>query len=87
MCCKHVDRVPSLRGLADETGRCKYLDEHNLCSIYEHRPKVCNVAWIYEHFFKEHVSEEEFYARTSEACDKLRNEVISSKAVPGSKDA
>lgn len=71
-CCQHVDKVPALQSLADEDGRCKYLDKDNRCSIYDHRPAVCNVRWIYEHFFKPMgVSEEDYYAKTQEACEKL----------------
>lgn len=71
-CCQHVDKVPALQSLALEGGRCKYLDKDNRCSIYDHRPAVCNVRWIYEHFFKPMgVSEEDYYAKTQEACEKL----------------
>ena len=71
-CCQHVDKVPALHSLALEDGRCKYLDKDNRCSIYYHRPAVCNVRWIYEHFFKPMgVSEEDYYAKTQEACEKL----------------
>lgn len=71
-CCQHVDKVPALQSLALEDGRCKYLDKDNRCSIYDQRPAVCNVRWIYEHFFKPMgVSEEDYYAKTQEACEKL----------------
>ena len=73
-CCRHVGRVPILAKYADESGACKFLDKDNLCTVYEKRPPVCNVAWVYEHFFKGHVSEEEFYARTQEACEALQRE-------------
>lgn len=77
-CCRHVDKVPALHELANDDGVCKYLDAENKCSIYDHRPAVCNVRWIYEHFFKPMgVSEDEYYAKTQEACNKLKNEVIS----------
>lgn len=56
---------------AKPDGSCKFLTEDNLCQIYERRPPICNVAWVYENFFKDKVSEDEFYARTQEACDKL----------------
>lgn len=59
---------------AKPDGSCKFLTEDNLCEIYEQRPPICNVAWVYENFFKDSVSEAEFYARTQEACDKLQIE-------------
>ena len=76
-----MDKVPALRELANAEGACKFLDAENKCSIYDHRPAVCNVRWIYEHFFKPvGVSEDEYYAKTQEACNKLKNEVISIQA-------
>lgn len=72
-CCRHVGDVPSMAGFAKENGSCKFL-ANNICTIYENRPPICNVAWVYEHFFKGKVTEEEFYAKTEEACAKLRME-------------
>ena len=57
---------------AKEDGSCKFLGEDNLCQIYPDRPPICNVAWVYDNFFKGMVSETEFYAKTQEACDKLQ---------------
>lgn len=61
-----------MKEYAKEDGSCKFLTEDNLCQIYERRPPICNVAWVYENFFKDKVSEDEFYARTQDACDKLQ---------------
>lgn len=72
-CCRHVGDVPSMASYARPDGSCKFL-ENNICTIYENRPPICNVAWVYEHFFKGKVSEEEFYQKTEEACEKLRME-------------
>lgn len=71
-CCRHVGEVPSMKEYAKDDGTCKFLGEDNLCMIYDKRPPICNVAWVYENFFKDKVSEDEFYARTQEACDKLQ---------------
>ena len=60
-----------MKEYAKEDGTCKFLGEDNLCMIYDKRPPICNVAWVYENFFKDKVSEDEFYARTQDACDKL----------------
>ena len=71
-CCKHVDGVPSMRKFADSTGRCKYLTDDNRCSIYGHRPNVCNVAYVYEHYFKDRMSEDDFYELTRKSCEQLK---------------
>ena len=61
-----------MKEYAKDDGTCKFLGEDNLCMIYDKRPPICNVAWVYENFFKDKVSEDEFYARTQAACDKLQ---------------
>lgn len=61
-----------MKEYSKEDGTCKFLGEDNLCMIYDKRPPICNVAWVYANFFKDKVSEAEFYARTQEACDKLQ---------------
>lgn len=73
-CCRHVGEVPSMAGYAKEDGSCKFLTDDNLCQIYEQRPPICNIAWVFENYFKGKVSEAEFYDRTEEACVKLRME-------------
>lgn len=60
-----------------EDGSCKYLDNDNRCSIYDHRPLVCNVAEAYKLFFRYRMSEDEYYDLQSKACAWLKNEVIS----------
>lgn len=60
-----------------EDGSCKYLDKDNRCSIYDHRPLVCNVADAYKLFFRYRMSEDEYYDMQSKACACLKNEVIS----------
>lgn len=77
-CCRHVGNIPSMRKYADDSGACKFLGEDNLCTIYERRPTICNVAKVYEEFFKDTVPEEVFYEKTAEACKKLQNAIVSS---------
>jgi Fe-S-cluster containining protein len=75
-CCRHVDRVPALREFAKEDGSCSFL-EGNKCSIYDHRPLVCNVRGIYERFFKGQVPEDLFYEKTAQACAELQKGIVS----------
>ena len=77
-CCRHIGHIPSMKGYAGEDGACKFLGEDNLCTIYEKRPPVCNVAKVYETFFKDKVPEEIFYEKTAEACRLLQKGIVSS---------
>lgn len=65
-------------------GICRYLNlETNLCSIYETRPEVCRVDVMYEKYFKDKMSKEEFYRLNYESCKILQAEAeAKSKAVP-----
>ena len=60
-CCEKVHTSEVYRYLADETGKCKYL-KNNLCSIYETRPLICRVDEMYETYYKEVMTLEEYYA-------------------------
>lgn len=80
-CCRHVNSVPSMKGFAREDGACKFL-EGNLCSIYDRRPPVCDVARVYEEFFKGAVTEDEFYEMTARACADLQKGIVSSHEDP-----
>ena len=65
----------SCQSAADETMPAD--GDDNLCTIYEKRPTICNVAKVYEEFFS-NVPEEIFYEKTAEACKKLQNAIVSS---------
>lgn len=77
-CCRHIGHIPSMKKYAKEDGSCKFLGEDNLCTIYEERPTICNVAKVYEQFFNDTVPEEIFYEKTQEACEKLQKGIVSS---------
>ena len=66
-----------MKKYAKEDGSCKFLGEDNLCTIYEERPTICNVAKVYEQFFKDTVPEEIFYEKTQEACENLQKGIVS----------
>lgn len=71
-CCEKVYTSEIYRYLADDTGRCKYLKD-NLCSIYENRPLICRVDEMYESYYKEVMTLEEFYTLNYKACDVLKS--------------
>ena len=76
LCCRHVGRFALMRDYALPDGSCKHLVD-NKCEIYDHRPVICNVSEMYKLFFKERMSETEYYAIQEQACALLKNEVIS----------
>lgn len=75
-CCKLMQRLPEnnkWRNLLDRgDGICKYLTETNICSIYWHRPHICNHKWVYEHELKNSLTYEEFEQILNRACEEIR---------------
>lgn len=73
LCCRHIDKVPQLARFDLGNGTCKYL-QNNLCSIYEKRPEICNVDLMYEKYFEDILSREDFYQLNYSGCIKLKSE-------------
>lgn len=68
-CCRHVFG-PLDRG----DGICRFLDNvSNRCTIYEHRPEICNTDVLYEKYFSDVITREEYDALNAAACEKLRS--------------
>lgn len=56
-------------------GICRYFDViSKLCSIYKNRPDKCNVDKMYEKFYKNTISIEEYYKLNYEVCNRLKKE-------------
>ena len=69
-CCKHV--IPELA--RENSTICRFFDEETgLCTIYDNRPWICNTDYMYEHYYKERMTREEYDRRNSEACKLLNS--------------
>lgn len=67
-CCRHV-----FGPLDSGDGVCKYLDrDTNRCTIYDHRPEICDTDRVYERYFAGIMSREEYDRLNSESCERLR---------------
>lgn len=75
-CCKlmcHLSKENKWRKLLDRgDGICKYLTETNKCSIYYHRPHICNHEWIYKHRLRNIITYKEYENILNQACKKIR---------------
>ncbi|WP_315275718.1 YkgJ family cysteine cluster protein [Selenomonas sputigena] len=73
-CCKQVGMTIWGKNMALPNGICKWLDDStNLCTIYQHRPLMCNVDAFYEENYAMVMSREEFYALNRAECLKLQS--------------
>lgn len=71
-CCRNLDKSPIYAQLDRGDGTCRYL-VGNLCSIYENRPILCRIDESYDLFFKDTLSQDEFYKLNQSFCIKLKN--------------
>ena len=73
LCCKNVSVSPLYSDLDRGDGICRNFDcETNLCKIYDFRPERCNVDRMYEVYFSDIMTKEEYYKINYEACNKLK---------------
>lgn len=72
LCCRNIHNIPQLAAFDLGNGVCKYL-KNNLCSIYEERPEICRVDYMYELYFKDKMSLEEYYRYNHLGCMKLQD--------------
>jgi Fe-S-cluster containining protein len=76
-CCKNIGKREELKEYDRGDGICKYLDlDSNLCKIYENRPLVCRVDLMYENFYKEFYTKQEFYELNYKVCEYLKEKKI-----------
>ena len=73
LCCKQLQLNPAMAKMHAGDGVCLYLDlETNKCTIYNERPLLCNVDMMYETFYSDQMTREEFYEKNYEVCKKLK---------------
>lgn len=72
-CCRNIILSHIYIRLNRGDGVCKYFDEkNNLCSIYENRPIECNIDAMYDDFFIDKMSKEQYYELSYNSCKELR---------------
>lgn len=73
LCCRKLKGSP-LAMLDRGDGVCRYLNDNNLCSIYENRPLVCNVDKLYDNQYSGRITREAYHLLQEQACKKLKEE-------------
>ena len=75
LCCKNLGNSSIYKDLDRGDGVCKFFNEgNNLCNIYDKRPDKCNVDRMFELYFKDSMSKEEYYKLNYLACNKFKEE-------------
>lgn len=72
ICCRSIKDNPIYKHLDRGDGVCRYLDSHNLCSIYDKRPLICNVDEAYRQIFYLRMTRDEYYKLNYDACERLK---------------
>lgn len=74
LCCRSLNDSELYNDLNRGDGICKYFNESlNLCSIYDKRPLKCRIDDMYEKYFKETLTLEQYYNLNYEGCKNLKN--------------
>lgn len=68
-CCKVVGKI--MKELDRGDCVCKFLTKDNKCAIYEDRPFICNTDKIYEKYFKDKYTKEQWATLNKHACESL----------------
>lgn len=71
LCCHLLKKVPQLATFDRGDGVCRYL-KGNLCSIYEHRPTICNVEKMWPAFASV-MTREEYEIALMKACAMIKH--------------
>jgi hypothetical protein len=54
-----------------ENGTCTMLDEDNRCKVYDERPEVCNVQFMFDTYYN-FMGKEQYLKASADACKLLR---------------
>lgn len=73
LCCRKLKGSP-LAMLDRGDGVCRYLNDDNLCTIYENRPLICNVDKLYDNKYSGRITREAYHLLQEQACKKLKEE-------------
>lgn len=67
-CCQNLQNSEIYHSLDDGTGVCKFFDkEMKICTIYDHRPQICNINAMYHSSFS-FMRYEEYIELNIKAC-------------------
>lgn len=79
ICCEHINLIPQLAEYDIGGGVCRYLTKDRFCAIYTYRPDICNVEKMYQQYFCDKMTKEEYYRLNEEGCKKLKAAYMSEK--------
>lgn len=71
-CCRIAGLI--LKELDRGDGICLYLNKNNKCEIYDHRPIICNTDRMYDKYFKDKYTKEEWIELNKRSCKDLEND-------------
>lgn len=71
-CCRQLPEHELTKDMRMDNGQCKHLNFWGLCNIYELRPNICRVDWMWEHVYSKQMTVEQYVSLRDEACEMLR---------------
>ncbi len=71
LCCKYISNILELIEFDNGYDTCTCL-VNNLCSIYDHRPQICQVDMMFEKLFT-YMDKSTFYLENLKICKTIQN--------------
>lgn len=56
----------------NEDGSCSMLDGNLKCKVYSKRPGICNAEDMYDRYWQQLLSVEEWYIKSRQSCERLK---------------
>ena len=72
LCCRVIGKIIPEYDRGDCA--CIHLTEDNKCEIYNDRPPLCNTVHIYNKYYKDKLTIEQWNEINRQACETLRDE-------------
>ncbi|EOH6759194.1 YkgJ family cysteine cluster protein, partial [Campylobacter jejuni] len=74
VCCKSIDGIPELQKF-NNGGICIHLTKNNTCAIYDTRPLICRIDEMYNMYFAQYYTKNQFYNENIKICNKLQKKL------------
>ncbi len=75
-CCRQVNKANVEHNLDRGDGICRYFNEKtNLCDIYENRPDICRVDFMYKQHFSKIYNWNDFCEYNLKICEQLQKNI------------
>jgi Fe-S-cluster containining protein len=75
LCCQNISHIEELKDFDLGNGICKYFNSiSNFCEIYDKRPQICRIDYMFHKKYSSFFSKKEFYIENAKICNDLQEQ-------------